>query len=106
MMIGYGCDIQVFDVATIAEQLDSVCVRLLTRYPTAKRNLKVDPWRGLRFVLTNPLQRRHAIDRIFGRRRPVMTREATNADWLTRSKCEICQICDLPLIDGCGLGCV
>jgi len=95
--IGYGCEIFVADRAAIAERLDAACVRLLTRHPVASRHARREPLRAARYFLHNPLTGRWALARL---RKGRELRRMYDSDlWLARTKCEICQVCDLPLID-------
>jgi len=83
LTIGYGCEIQVFDQAIITSNLDTICVRLLTRHPTKKERL--EPVRSMRHLLDGPASalehRRNALNDI--------TRET-----LFRPKCEVCRACN------------
>jgi hypothetical protein len=83
MTIGYGCEIEVFDAKTITANLDTICVRLLTRHPTSSS--KLEPLRWLRHRWNTPVElseyRSNALNDI--------TRET-----LFRPKCEVCRACD------------
>jgi hypothetical protein len=95
--IGYGCEIHVGDREAIAQGLDTACVRLLTRHPVASRHARREPLRAARYFLHNPLTGRWALARL--RRGRELRRMYDSELWLSRSKCEICQVCDLPLLD-------
>jgi hypothetical protein len=83
MTIGYGCELQIFEQKTIISNLDTICVRLLTRHPTSLE--KHEPVRWMRHVLDGPaplLKYGHnAMNDI--------TRET-----LFRPKCEACRACN------------
>jgi hypothetical protein len=83
LTIGYGCEIQVFDQETITSNLDTICVRLLTRHPSTRE--KLEPVRWMRHLLDGP-----APVRAYSRN-PLneVTRET-----LFRPKCEACRACD------------
>ncbi len=95
--IGYGCDIRVLDKRVLGQKLDTVCVRLLTRHPSASRVMLKQPVRATRFLLSNPLTRKWAIRRLRHRDNLDATYDADL--WLARTKCEVCQVCDMPLLD-------
>jgi hypothetical protein len=101
--IGYGCDITLFDEATARRRLDTVCVRLLTRHPRATRHWLKEPLRMARYMVTNPATRAWALKAVLNPRNEYSKRKAFNeiggTQWLTRSKCDVCRICDLPLLD-------
>ena len=82
--IGYGCEIQVFDPETITSNLDTICVRLLTRHPTAR--WKVEPLRWLRHIWTSPVQSHEYANNVMNE----IVRET-----LFRPKCEVCRACDM-----------
>lgn len=95
--IGYACDIQIRDKRALAQKLDTVCVRLLTRHPAASRQMLKQPVRAARFLLGNPLTRKWALRRLRHRDNLDATYDADL--WLARTKCEVCQVCDMPLLD-------
>jgi Beta-lactamase superfamily domain len=92
-----GCEIHVADRQAVIQRLDTACVKLLTRHPAASRHARREPVRAARFLLHNPLTSRWALARLRGGRelRSMYDSEL----WLSRTKCEICQVCDLPLLD-------
>jgi hypothetical protein len=83
MTIGYGCDIRVFDQETIKSNLDTVCVRLLTRHPS--RRWRVEPLRWLRHIWASPVDSKEYISNAMN---DVMR------ETLFRPKCEVCRACD------------
>ena len=95
--IGYGCEIYLKDQAAVAEKLDTLCVRLLTNHPVASRYMRGEPGRAAKYLLNNPLTLQWGVRRLrLGSRLNDVHRPQV---WLSRTKCEICQICDMPLLD-------
>jgi hypothetical protein len=98
--IGYGCDIQVLDPAVITANLDTVCVRLLTRQPQASRHWRREPVRLAKHLLTSPTTRNWVTKSFLGAAEySDKNTNDTFRQWLFRSKCEVCRACDLPLLD-------
>lgn len=95
--IGYAADIQILDKRVLLKKLDTVCVRLLTRHPAASRHMLKQPFRAARYLLGNPLTRKWAMRRLMHRDNLDATYDA--GLWLARTKCEVCQVCDMPLLD-------
>jgi hypothetical protein len=99
LTIGYGIDVDVYDELTLEQNLDIVCVRLITRYPTASGTLKKDPVRAVSYFLKHPMMTQLAV------KQKLMLRNAVNKfpynerdHWISWSKCELCRVCDLPLL--------
>jgi L-ascorbate metabolism protein UlaG (beta-lactamase superfamily) len=96
--IGYGAEIFLFDSAAAARGLDTTCVRLLTRHPRTTRHMLREPLRAARYLATNPITRAWAVRQIAHPRSTIQD-PAPRTDWLLRTKCELCGVCDLPLLD-------
>ncbi len=97
LTIGYGCDVQVRDAGVLRSGADARCVHLVTNLPAASRHLRRDPLRMGAFLLTNPLTLRWALARVRG---GSALGAPTDRDlWLTRTPCDICRACDIPLVD-------
>jgi hypothetical protein len=96
--IGYGAEIFLFDSSTAERGLDSICVRLLTRHPSTTRHMKKEPLRAARFLASNPITRAWGVQQFLHPARNLQE-VAPRREWLLRTKCEICRICDLPLLD-------
>ena len=96
IVIGYGVEVHIADTDVVLDGLDTVCVRLLTRHPSARRFMAKHVGRAAKFLYTNPLTRKWALQSLAHRRE---ARSLYDGElWLLRSKCEICQICDMPLL--------
>jgi hypothetical protein len=98
MLIGYGWEVFMRDREAVKRKLDAVCLRLLTRIPSAKHHmLKTERLRAVRYVAGNPLTRqwvgRYLVRK--SKQRAIYDQEL----WLNRTKCEVCQACDIPLLD-------
>ena len=99
LTIGYGIDVDVFEESTLEKNLDIVCVRLLTRYPTASENLVKHPFRAMKYFITNPLLSQLAIKQKFLMRSQVNKFPYNERDhWVSYSKCDLCKVCDMPLL--------
>lgn len=99
MVIGYGAEITLTDPAAAEAKLDSTSIQLLTRLPSARRQLRKEPLRTAQFLLTSPLTRAWTLGGLRrGFRRPLNILYDQSL-WLRRTKCDICRACDLPLID-------
>jgi hypothetical protein len=85
LTIGYGCEIQVFEQETITSNLDTICVRLLTRHPSARRPEKIEPVRWMHHLLQGPAPARAYFHNALN----DVTRET-----LFRPQCEACRACD------------
>ncbi|MCG3137063.1 MAG: hypothetical protein HJJLKODD_00905 [Phycisphaerae bacterium] len=100
LTIGYGCELNILSPRALDEQLDHVCIDLLTRHPRASRYAIRRPVRALRYLTGNPLTRAWAWQRVLpSRKRQAAEGHYDPSIWLSRTKCDICRICDLPLMD-------
>jgi hypothetical protein len=63
----------------------------------ASRHVRREPLRAARYFLSNPLTGRFAMARLRRGNEPQPMYDSEL--WLSRTKCEICQVCDLPLLD-------
>lgn len=81
------------------KNLDIVCVRLLSRYPTAKDSLKKDPIRALNYFIKHPVMAKLAVKQKFMMKSAVNKFPFNERDhWVSYSKCELCQVCNMPLL--------
>lgn len=99
LTIGYGIDVDVFDESALEKNLDIICVRLITRYPTASENLRRQPLRAMKYFFTNPHLAKLAV------RQKLMMRKTVNKfpynerdHWISFTKCELCRVCNMPLL--------
>ncbi len=99
LTIGYGIDVNVLLESTLEKNLDIVCVRLLTRYPRASKQLVKHPFRALKYYLTNPMLGSLAIKQKLNLKSYVNKFPYNERDhWITYTKCELCKVCDMPLL--------
>lgn len=99
LTIGYGIDVDVYDELTLEQNLDIVCVRLITRYPTATGSLRKDPFRAINYFLKHPMMSKLAITQKLKLRNVVNKFPYNERDhWISWSKCDLCKVCNLPLL--------
>lgn len=99
IIIGYGAEIYIHDKEIIHQNLDIVCVRLLTRQPVASKQMKRHPVRAFTYLATNPLTTGWAVRQLITGRNNVNKNPVNERDiWLSKSKCEICQVCNIPYL--------
>jgi hypothetical protein len=99
LTIGYGIDVDVYDELTLEQNLDIVCVRLITRYPTASGSLRKDPFRALNYFIKHPMMSKLAIKQKLKLRSAVNKFPYNERDhWISWSKCDLCKVCDLPVL--------
>lgn len=101
IIIGYGCEIIVFDKKSIEEQLDNYAIKILSRYPNTKSYIKRNPIRSMKYLLNDKIKRKMLLDKLLKRNDknfyvdPLLN---DNDIWFNRSKCEICRKCNIPII--------
>lgn len=101
IIIGYGCEIEVFEKETIERDMDNYAIQLLTRYPNAKAYIKRNPFRAFKYLMSDKIKRKIFFDKIV-----LKKQENTYIDpqlkeddlWLSRSNCELCKKCNLPVL--------
>jgi len=100
LSIGYGLIVNVYDELTLEKNLDIVCIRLITRYPIAKKEMPGSPLRVLKFYANNPKMT------TFWLKQKMMLKPYVNKypfnerdHWLTYNKCDLCAVCKIPEID-------
>ncbi len=102
--IGYGCEINILDRRAAEANLDTLCVQLLTSYPTPVTYMKSHLLRTAKFLalnlnhmLRNPLLRAWVLSRF-----KLKSKAVENYDrniWLLRDGREIRRMYDLPELD-------
>jgi hypothetical protein len=100
LTIGYGLVIEVYDQLSLEKNLDIVCVRLITRYPMARKDLLKYPLRALFFYSANPRLTSLWLKQKI-RLKPFVNKYPFNErdHWLSYSKCDLCAVCKMPEID-------
>jgi hypothetical protein len=99
LSIGYGVIVYVYDQLTLEKNMDIVCLRLITRYPIASRDLFHYPVRAMRFYSYNPKltalwMRQKTTLKPYVNKYPYNERD----HWLTYRKCDLCAVCKMPEI--------
>lgn len=92
IIIGYGAEVEVFELSTIQEGLDNLCVRLISNYPNTKEYLKRVPFRAIKYLLTDSIKRESLINGT----KFTDPKLSDNMLWLSKTKCQICNACNLP----------
>ncbi len=100
LTIGYGLTVQVYDQLTLEKNLDIVCIRLITRYPIAKKEMPKEPFRVLRFYGHNPKITTFWLTQKI-KLKPYVNKYPFNErdHWLTYKKCDLCAVCKMPEIN-------
>lgn len=99
LFVGYAADVFVEDEVALENNLDIVCLRLLTRYPTASKYMLRHPLRGLRFMLSNPAITQLMVkNKMVTRGNPNKLPFNERSHWINKTKCEVCMACDIPLM--------
>ena len=101
VIFGYGANTHVSSKDIVLDNLDICCFTLLTRHPIDVEYLTRPSWRSLKFIYQNLLYRDLAVKKLM-RRTDTLASRLYGQDktydrelWLTRNKCEICQVCSL-----------
>ena len=97
---GYALKVEIYDTLSLERNLDIVCVRLITRYPLARKDLRRFPLRALKFYLSSPkstglwLKQKWTL-------KPYVNKYPFNErdHWITYNKCELCKVCKMPEVD-------
>ncbi len=92
IIIGYGCEVEVFELSTIEQGLDNLCVRLITNYPNTKEYLMRVPFRAMKYLMTDSIKRQSLVSGI----KFTDPKLSDNMLWLSKTKCQICNACNLP----------
>ncbi len=100
LTIGYGITIDVYEQLTLEKNLDIVCMRLITRYPMARKDIIKFPFRTLKYYTHNPRLtslwlKQKVMLRPYVNRYPYNERD----HWMTYNKCDLCAVCKMPEIN-------
>lgn len=100
LTIGYGLTIEIYDERSLEKNLDIVCVRLITRYPIVREDILKYPVRALKFYTHNPMLTSLWIKQKI-KLKPYVNKYPFNErdHWLTYSKCDLCAVCKMPVIN-------
>jgi len=101
--IGYGLEIKVHKDEYVHDGLDNIAIRLLTNHPN--EYLHKARYRSLKFIFMNPIHRNWLLSKLFRLKKKTLREEIykdTKAYdrplWLTKTKCEVCNVCEMPNI--------
>lgn len=97
--IGYGADIYVTDESCLKDNIDIVSLRLLSRFPAASHTMIREPVRAARYLSTNPTYAYLALKQkiqMGGNLNKLPYNE--RAHWINKGKCDVCRLCDIPLL--------
>ena len=97
LTIGYGISVEMYDELSLEKNLDIVCVRLMTRYPIARKDLFRFPVRALKYYLQSPsiaslwLKQKISL-------KPYVNKFPFNErdHWISYNKCDLCKVCKIP----------
>lgn len=100
IVIGYGCQVEIYDTEILNQQLDIFCIQLICNYPSSKHYLLKNPLRSLRYIYNDSLKRNVILNKLLHKKTVSFDNTILNDSkiWLTRNKCEICNACNLPEI--------
>ena len=96
---GYSLDMDVLKDIAMKENLDMACVRLLTDYPIGSETMRSEPLRAAKYLYNNPVLAKISFEQRFFAPKILNKIDYNERDrWINKSKCEICQICNIPLL--------
>lgn len=96
---GYSLDMDVLDDIAMKENLDMAAVRLLTCYPIGSETMLKEPLRAAKYLANNPVLARISFEQRFFAPKTLNKIDYNERDrWINKSKCEICQVCNMPLL--------
>ncbi len=101
IIIGYGCEIIVFEKETIQQELDNYAIQLLTNFPNTKEYVKRNPLRAINYLMRDQIKRKIFLNKLTGQQSSYQFMDPVLKDhelWLTRSGCDICKKCNLPFL--------
>ena len=96
---GYSLDMDVLNDIAMTENLDMACVRLLTCYPIGSETMLREPVRAAKYLYNNPVLARISFEQRFFAPKTLNKIDYNERDrWINKSKCEICQVCNMPML--------
>ncbi len=97
LTIGYGVNIEMYDELSLEKNLDIVCVRLITRYPMARKDFFRFPARAFKYYMKSP-----SIATLWLKQKitlkPYVNKFPFNErdHWISYNKCDLCKVCKIP----------
>ena len=101
IVIGYGCELIVYSKTAIENELDNWAIQLLTQYPNASEYIKRNPLRAIHYLSNDKIKRKILINKLLRKKVSIPFFDPVLKDgelWLTRTNCDICKKCNLPLM--------
>ena len=96
---GYSCSLDVLQDIAMKQNLDMACVRLLTCYPIGSETMKKEPLRAAKYLFNNPVLAKISLKQKLFAPKILNKIDYNERDhWINKSKCEICKVCNLPLL--------
>jgi hypothetical protein len=97
---GYALTVEVYEELSLEKNMDIVCVRLITRYPLARKDLRRFPMRALKFYISSPKStslwlKQKIMLKPYVNKFPFNERD----HWITYNKCDLCAVCKMPVIN-------
>jgi hypothetical protein len=97
--IGYGADLHILIEECLKDNIDIVSIRILSRFPSAMKNMIREPFRGIKYLTKNPKFTKIALwQKIYTRGNPNKLPYNERAHWVNKGKCDVCLLCDIPLL--------
>lgn len=101
--IGYCAQIYLTEEKYVIDGTEGLCLRLLTNHPNEDDYITKPSYRAMKFIVSNPVHKDWFTKKLLRIKSPNLREKLYNNDkmydhsvWLTKSKCEICEICKMP----------
>ena len=99
LIIGYGAEVFIYNEDSVIKEYENYCIRLLSRYPNTREYLKREPFRALKYLLSDNTKRMNLVNKIMGNTHKNIdyfdSKLGKRELWLTKSKCDVCKACNI-----------